>query len=88
MLVTDAVLVEPCVTVPMVVVPARILLLLVIDVEVTAPVALTPAEAPAPLIAATVAVPAPPAVLLLVTVAPLVAVWLIVPKLSVALLVP
>src|SRR5665213_1516713 len=88
LLVTAAVLVEPCVTVPIVVVPARILLLLVIDVEVTAPVALTPAEALGPLMAAIVAVPPPLAPLLLVTVAPLVAVWPMVPKESVALLVP
>ena len=88
LLVTAAVLVEPCVKTPIVVVPARTLLLLVIDAEVTAPVALTPAEALGPLIAAMVAVPVPVAPLLLVTVAPLVAVWPIVPKESVALLVP
>ena len=87
LLVTAAVLVEPCVKAPMTVVPARTLLLLVIDVDVTAPVALTPAEAPAPLMAAMVAVPVPVGPLLL-TVAPLVAVLPMVPKVSVAPLVP
>ena len=68
--------------------PAATLLLLVIDVEVTAPVALTLAAALVPLIPATVAVPAPAAPLLFVTVALFVDDWLMAPKVSVAPLVP
>lgn len=73
-------LVALCDNAPVVNVPAVLLLLLVIEVEATAPVALTPAEALVPLIAATVAVP--PAPLLLVTAATFDAVWPIVPNVA------